>query len=106
MEQIVVELKQIGEMWQVTVDENVIVCAINRNGAIHSAGSLLRSQLMTPESVAQMTFVGLELEEIQPPQPGAQNAPPLPSKIDFEHAKQLVTNKWLPLDEKRVETAV
>jgi hypothetical protein len=102
----VIELKPLGQFWQVTRDGNVIACAVTRQGAIDAAATLLHSQLADPVVLAGMQFVGLTTRELLPAKPAEPSPKPLPSKINFTDAKRLVTERWLPLDAKRVGTAV
>src|SRR5947207_2399551 len=60
----VIELKPLGEFWQVTHDGSVLACAVERQGAINATAALLRRQLKDPAAVAGLHLVGLELAEL------------------------------------------
>lgn len=106
MDQAVVELQQVGRVWQLTLNGAVLACAVDRAGAINTAAGLLRRQLADSAAVAGMRFSGLTPSELLPAVPAEPPADPLPSKIDFAEAKRLVAEKCLPVAAKRVETAV
>jgi hypothetical protein len=106
VDQAVVELQQVGGMWRLTLNGAVLVCAADRAGAINAAGGLLRRQLDDSTAVRGMRFSGLALSELLPAKPVGFHPGPLPSRIDFAEAKRLVAEKWLPIAEKRVGTAV
>lgn len=102
----VIELKPLGQFWQVTHDGSVIACAVTRQGAIDAAAGLLRRHLADPVAVAGMQFVGITPPELLPAKPAEPRPEPLPSKIDFAETKRLVGEQWLPIAAERVGTAV
>lgn len=60
----VVELKPVGECWQVTHDGNVIADAVTRQAAINATAGLLRRNLKDPAKLAALNFVGLDVAEL------------------------------------------
>jgi hypothetical protein len=106
VDEAVVELRQDGRTWRLTLNGTVLAYAVDRAGAINAAAGLLRRQLADPDAVAGMRFVGLAPSELQPPKPVEPRPGPLPSTIDFAEAKRLVGEMWLPIAEQRVGTAV
>jgi hypothetical protein len=106
MDRAVVELQQVGRMWQLTLNGATLVCAANRDGAINAGAGLLRQRLADPAALAAMQFRALTSSELLPAKPVEQRPGSLPSKIDFAEAKRLVGEKWLPMAARRVGTAV
>src|SRR4051794_865785 len=100
----VVDLRQVGHMWQVTLNGETLACSMDRAGAICATAGLLRRQLTDAEFATQLRLSGLELHELMPAKPvEGRSEPPTPT-IDFATAKRLITEKWLPVAEKRVGT--
>jgi len=98
----VIELKPLGEFWQVTHDGSVLACAVTRQGAINAAAALLRRQLKDPAAVAGLRFVGLELAELLAAPPMDPNWKRKGPRIEvelFEQAEVYLQTELIPADE-------
>jgi hypothetical protein len=64
MNPIIIELKPFGQFWQVTRNGDILVCAVDRNGAINTAARLLCPEIRNLDS-KHFTLIGLEFSELQ-----------------------------------------
>lgn len=94
-----IEVRPHGTMWLATHDGRIIGCAGNRTQVIDLAATMLR------DTLADADFVGVTLEELLPPIASPSTPHPEPT-IDFAEAKRRVAERWLPIAERRVGTAV
>jgi hypothetical protein len=98
----VIELKPLGEFWQVLYAGHVIACAVAREGAVSAAAGLLRRQLQDPAARAELTCVGLELAELLAAPPMEPNwkrkGPPIPIEF-FARAELYLQTELVPDDE-------
>jgi len=102
VESVVVELKPLGQFWQVTRNGTVLACAIDRRGAINVAARLLRPETRNPESLRVMCFVGLELAELERAEsvdPNWRHKGPRIELDLFEAAERYLQVELVPADE-------
>lgn len=101
----VIELKPLGEFWQVTHIGNVLICAASREGAISAAARLLRQRLNDPAALAGLQFVGLDPAELLATQPmdrdWKRKGPQIEVEL-FEQAEAYLQTEMIPAEEGKL----
>src|SRR5262245_48864461 len=98
----ILELQQLGSMWQASLDGQTLACATSRAGATGGAGGLLRRYLKDSDFVANLQCCGLDVDELLPAKPATANPRQPAPTIDFATAKRRVAEQWLHIAAERV----
>lgn len=98
---VVVELKPFGQFWQLTRNGTVLVCSVERRGAINAAAALLRPELTDPETLTHIKFIGLEVSDLVAPESDPnwkRKGPPVELEL-FEKAEAYLRTELILADE-------
>jgi hypothetical protein len=101
----VIELKPLGDFWQVTLDGSVIACAITRQGAINAAAAHLHWQLKDPAAVVNLSLIGLQLAELLATPPKDRRWKRKGPRIEVElfgQAEAYLQSELVPADEAQL----